>query len=145
MPAFFAIDVRVELMVSIVVNGRDDADFISVWSVLLPNGEVSVAKVLSTRASVDMQNILPRWRSSVCASNFGTNSELLEASCCCDLVAHEGSDHAVVDVCFTAVKTRTRVDWNTWWGDVWLGCVPEVSNLEKRRRRVVRVRGVDCN
>lgn len=145
MPAFFAIDVSIKLMVSIVENWRDDSDLISVWSVLLPNGEVPVSEVLSTRASVDMQNILPRWRSSVCASNFRTYSELLEASCCCDLVAGKGSDHAVVDVGFAAVKTETGVDWNTWWGDVWFGCVPEVSDLEKRRWRVVRVRGVDCN
>ena len=145
MPAFFAIDVRVELMVGVSKNGRDDSDLISVWSVLLPNGKVPVSEVLSTRASVDMQNILPRWRSSVCASNFRTYSELLEASCCCDLVAGKGSDHAVVDVGFAAVKIETGVDWNTWWGDVWFGCVPKVSDLEKRRWRVVRVRGVDCN
>lgn len=144
MPAFFTIDIPVELMVSVVKNGRDDSNFIIRWSVLLPNGKVPVSKVLPTRASVDMQNILPRGRDSVRASNFRTYSELLEASCCCDLVAREGSDHAVVDVCFAAVETKTGIDRDTWWGDVRLRLVPEVSDFKKRRWRVVGVRGVNC-
>ena len=139
MPSFFTVDICVEFMVSVVFNRRDDSDLIGVRSVLLPNGKVPVSKVLSTRARVDMQNILPRWRNSVCASYFSTNSELLEASRCCDLVACKWRDHAVVDVRFATVKPETGVDRDTWWGHVWLRRVPEISDFKERRWRVVGI------
>ena len=142
MPSLVTVDVRIQLVVAITEDGRDNSNFIA-CAVLLPNRKVPVSKLFATRASVDMQNILPRRRHSAGASNFCTDAELIETRGRCELVAWDWSHKAVVDETLAAVEAETGVDRSTWWGDVRLRLVPEVSYSEERRWRMIGIRGVD--